>query len=288
MTLDFFLIIAIIFTIIALILGFLLDDPESHSNLTGFGEITAIESQKFSYVLMVEMTISGQMLLDIIIDNLTVRKNMFSMKGSKINVGLLLSLFISSIINFCYIVPNTKYILLVTFHQIRLVFMGCVTCSMAQSCDKIAWDSKLLMTSIFIFCVGAILKIISASAGSQPEGAYESLKLAHLISVCIGVPNILFFCIKWFYKFYMASKERKLTLNEIHCAVYATNFLVCAVALFLSLLIFAPDGIGLNIRSPLSEDDSFFIIFEIVFMVFVVIIGMHQVRTLRKQATQYK
>eukprot|EP01041_Mallomonas_annulata_P003900 gene3900-7781_t len=282
---DYYLSSTLCFIGGGLILGLTLNDPESHSKSI----IQAVMSERYFYVLLIEMAISGQMLLDIIIDNISAGKKMFSTKGSKVNLSVLLSLFISSLLIISYVMPYSKYVFLISIRQSRLIFMYAITVSMAQHYNKAMWNSTYLKVSFFITSTGSILRIISVSGGVEPQGIYASCSKASWALILIsGIPTIIYFVGKWSWQIYYTSKKRNLTADEINCTVYVFTYIICTILVLIASSTFDPAYLGSNLSLPANTEDYFAMSFDLIYTVYVVIIGMHQVRTLRKEATQYK
>eukprot|EP01041_Mallomonas_annulata_P011302 gene11302-23647_t len=168
---DYYLLLASVFVPVTLFLGVFLEDKTyDYNNEPPI--IASMKSSKYLYVLVVEMAISGQMLLDILVEAFTTTQLLLSSKGSMLNALTLMSLFGSSVTMFFYVINAKDYILLLGIHMARIVYMSCTVLSLAREYGKSIWTSKILVLAMLISCLSSLLKLVESSDGINPTGIF--------------------------------------------------------------------------------------------------------------------
>eukprot|EP01041_Mallomonas_annulata_P004798 gene4798-9567_t len=244
--------------------------------------ILSMNSPGYKYFLVSEMTVATMMLLDAAIDNLSNDfHNIFSSKGSLVNICLLISTVLGSSINFFVCIHNEDYVLLNTVLGSRLIFINCAIFSYAYRYGHQIWRSRVLIITSLTGCLGILLKVISLAMNKHFN--YHD-KQIDLISVVLSVIFRLVFmllCFRWYWYLKQESKSRQITSDEWNCTIYITLGLLLTIILWIY-------GIITNSTTIINFSVPFLIGIEVVLTLFVVCQAMHQTRILRKESIQSK
>eukprot|EP01041_Mallomonas_annulata_P002090 gene2090-4085_t len=158
---DFYAIQAIIFLPLCL---FIANGPESsyvNDSMDMPVVILSMTSTGFKYTLVVILTISCVLLVEVSTDNLSNMRNMFSIKGSVINLIILSAMLISSIINFFISIPTHNFQLMFRIYQIRNIIVVSTVLSYAYRYGKSIWRSPIVFLASLIGFISRLLRIVS-------------------------------------------------------------------------------------------------------------------------------
>mmetsp|Transcript_10111 Transcript_10111/g.10197 ORF Transcript_10111/g.10197 Transcript_10111/m.10197 type:complete len:764 (+) Transcript_10111:179-2470(+) len=217
-----------------------------------------MNSINFKYSLVIEMSISIFIILDVIIGHVSRTTQMFSHTESGVIV-IVLSLLLSSGAIFLYSIPNNDYISMLGIQQARIIIITVATCIIARKYDKKMWTSPMLMIFAFIGCFVAVLIIIPNPI----------LVIVGQITGVIVFIGILGYIMRWFWYIRMASLSRKITRDEWSCTMITVLYVVFIIGISIPSVVY---------RFPSYTESSvvYLVNMEILFTFFITAVAMQQ------------
>eukprot|EP01041_Mallomonas_annulata_P009841 gene9841-20470_t len=126
--------------------------------------VSSMNDPGYKYCLVVEMTVASLLMIDAAIDNFSNSTNIFSTKGSLINMSFLISILLASTINFFVSIPNNDYVLINTIIGSRIILTNCAIFSYSYRYGNHIWKSWLPIILVLLGgCLGPFLRVVSFS-----------------------------------------------------------------------------------------------------------------------------
>eukprot|EP01041_Mallomonas_annulata_P009479 gene9479-19688_t len=226
LVMDYYSCLAMVFVPLCILLGFF-SGQNLYQKLPSTAPmplvVSSMNSLEYKYFLIVEMTIASMLLLDVAIDNLSnAFKNIFSTKGSLINISLLISMLLPCAVIFFISIPNHDYILMNIILGTRILFINCTILCYAYRYGNHIWKSRLTFLTGLISCVAPLLRVVALTV------SFESKDLANQLETASLNLRIIVSVTLWIYN---------SVYNAPTVINFSSSFLISVEALFTSFVV---------------------------------------------------
>eukprot|EP01041_Mallomonas_annulata_P013751 gene13751-29244_t len=231
-------------------------------------------SLEYRYILIVEMTIAGLLLVEALIDAISNTSNLLSSEGSLVNISILTSLLIGSITIFFSAIPNNNLYFIFAIIETRLILIFGAILSYSYHYGQGIWRSRYMIASAYLGGAGFVLQTSDALYNGEISSAATGLQAISTIAFVMSY-------LRWTRYLINERNSRKITRNEWNCTTYM------AVGIITMLIEWALGAI-FDINTVADCSEQFLICVEVSITAFVVIQFLYQTRVLRKEYNKHK
>eukprot|EP01041_Mallomonas_annulata_P005341 gene5341-10685_t len=281
--LDHYVFIGFIFAPLCILIP---NDQGSILNPIRLGnDITIISSMKsihLKYILIVVMSSSSILFLEVAVDNLFNLKNILASKGSLINLSILLVLLLSSAVSFFIALPYEDSDLMCRIFQIRNLVVCASVMSFSSRYGKTFWRDRILFVAYLFLCVGSLLRIASYSDSSVEQSS------SSLIISTVGIIFqaflsflIIVYTIRWYIYLRKETFLRNITVDEWNTTLYMTMGSFTLIVLWVFNPLYGEkDYNDFSVAHLIS--------IEVAFASFAVVQALYQTRSVRVESNKRK
>eukprot|EP01041_Mallomonas_annulata_P015132 gene15132-32095_t len=218
---DYYVVLALTFSLFCI---FISNDQGSISNNNeNITIVSSLKSLHFKYVLVVITSVSSILSLEVVVDNLYNLKNIFTAKGSLINLSILLVLLLSSVVNFFIALPSTDSQLMYRVYQVRNIVVFATILSFSSRYGKTFWNDYILFLAYLIGCTGCILKVASYSGPEAQSNASTFMSSVGIAAQAFLSGIVILYTIRWYIYLRKESISRDITPDEWNTTLYMTT-----------------------------------------------------------------
>eukprot|EP01041_Mallomonas_annulata_P002161 gene2161-4207_t len=279
---DYYFVLALLFSPLCILI---FDEEESISNSIDLGkEFTVVSSMKsiyFKYVLIVIMSLSSILFLEVVVDDFFNLKNIFTAKGSLINLSILLALLFSSAVNFFIALPLGDSDLMYRVYHIRNISVCASILSFSSRYGKAFWKDRILFLAYIIGCLGCILKIAAYSDPSEQSRTSKLLSTVGIAFQAVLTLLIIIYTIRWYIYLRKESFSRNISSDEWNTTLYMTIGSFTLIVLWSFTIFFGEkDYTDFSVAHLIS--------IEVAFASFAVVQALYQTRSIRVESNKRK
>eukprot|EP01041_Mallomonas_annulata_P012128 gene12128-25451_t len=279
---DYYVVLAFIFSPMCILIY---NDQGSILNPIRLGNditiVTSMKSIHLKYVLIVVMSLSSILFLEVAVDNLFNLKNILNSKGSLINLSILLALLLSSAVSFFIALPSEDSDLMCRIYQIRNIVVCASVLSFSSRYGKSFWNDRILFLAFLILCIGCVLRIATYSDPAEQSSTSEITSTVGIIFQSFLSGLIIVYTIRWYIYLRKETFLRNITVDEWNTTLYMTigSFTLIVLWVF-NPLYGEKDYNDFSVAHLIS--------IEVAFASFAVVQALYQTRSVRVECNKRK